>query len=146
LKKRTPETRRADFFEFIEEMDMSSSYKPVFLLALLDAVDDSGRASVQAVSKKFAEFYKQRQAQGQAVEAARLRMSRIQELSTDEVAAVVLAMPFEKFERRQFLRHEKDVAFIGFDRALWRALKPEDVDAIRHKAEEATGAYYQRFA
>ncbi len=32
------------FLEFVERMDMSSSYKPVLLLAILDHVDDSGRA------------------------------------------------------------------------------------------------------
>ncbi len=146
LKKRTPETRRADFFEFIEEMDMASSYKPVFLLALMDSADDNGRAGVKTIATKFAGFYKQRLAHGLPVEVARNRMARVEELSADEIAGLILTMPFEKFERRQFLKHEKDVAFIGFDRALWRALTPEDLDAVRYKAQQAVQTYYERFA
>ena len=144
LKKRTAQTRRSDFLEFVEEMDMTSSYKPVFLLALLDAMNQDGRAELQTVAANFAEFYRKRHAALQTVEAARLRMARVEELQADEIMSLVLVMPFEKFERRQFLKHERDVAFIGFDRALWRAMAPEDLEKARLCAERAIETYYER--
>jgi hypothetical protein len=144
LKKRTAETRKNDFFEFVEEMDMSSSYKPVLLLALIDAVDEDGRVKVQILVERFKQFYTERADAGQTVEAARNRMARVQQLRTDDIAGLVFAMPFEKFERRQFLHYEKDLAFIAFDRVLWRALTPEDLAEIRHKARQAIEGYYER--
>ena len=52
------------FLEFVARMDMSSSYKPVLLLAILDKVDDHGRASINEVVLAFHSFYLGRLEQG----------------------------------------------------------------------------------
>ena len=59
------------FLDFAERMDMSSSYKPVMLLAILDHVDDRGRAPIDAVASTFHAFYLDRLRQGLTVERAR---------------------------------------------------------------------------
>ena len=64
------------FLDFVERMDMSSSYKPVMLLAILDHVDDRGRAPIDAVASTFHAFYLDRLRQGLAVERPGMRMAR----------------------------------------------------------------------
>ena len=51
---------RDRFLEFIEAMDMALSYKPVMLLALLDAIDEQGRARASDVARRFQQFYRDR--------------------------------------------------------------------------------------
>ncbi len=60
------------FLDFVERMDMSSSYKPVMLLAILDHVDDRGRASIDdTVASAFHAFYLDRLRQGLGRRASR---------------------------------------------------------------------------
>ena len=89
------------FLAFVEEMDMSASYKPVMLLALLDSVDERGRARLTDFVGRFREFYEDRNTRGVVVECGSARMSRVADLSDSEVQRVILDMPFEKFERRR---------------------------------------------
>ena len=60
LPEVTDETIKRLFFDFVEEMDMSASYKPVLMLAFLDAASPRGRARVGDVVKRFRGFYEKR--------------------------------------------------------------------------------------
>ena len=54
-------TIRDLFMQYIEEMDMAMSYKPVMLLALLDAVGEDGKAKLTEVVQRFRQFYQEAQ-------------------------------------------------------------------------------------
>src|SRR5207248_731589 len=86
------------FLDFVTRMDMSSSYKPVLLLALLDHVDGRGRARIADVVRSFQAFYADRLRQGSPVERPSMRMAQADRLSEEDVRAVMLGMPFRKFE------------------------------------------------
>jgi hypothetical protein len=74
-------------------------------------------------------------------------MSRAEQLTRDEVREVMLQMPFEKFERRQYLRYDSaDLAYIRFTPALWRQLLPADLASIRQNCERAIADYYERLS
>jgi superfamily II DNA or RNA helicase len=132
------------FTAFVAEMDMSSSYKPVMLLALLDKTDAHGKAKLADVVQAFRQFYEARQQAGQAVERSSARMSRVETLDDAAVQRVMLEMPFEKFERRKYLRYDRDLAYIRFDPALWRRLTTEDRVGMRTTCEKAIAAYFAR--
>jgi hypothetical protein len=66
LPEVTAESIKRLFFEFIEEMDMSASYKPVLLLSFLDAANRRGRARVSEIVTKFRAFYYDRARNGLA--------------------------------------------------------------------------------
>jgi hypothetical protein len=81
------------------------------------------------------------------VERPTARTVRVSALSEEEVRSVMLSMPFEKFERRRYLRYDRaDLAFIRFAPGLWRQLKPKDLASIRQMCEEAITAYYEQLA
>ena len=71
-------------------------------------------------------------------------MSRVESLDDATVQRVMLEMPFEKFERRKYLRYDRDLAYVRFDPALWRQLTAEDLVAIRATCELSISAYYAR--
>ena len=132
------------FFAFIEEMDMSASYKPVLLLSFLDAANRQGRARIQDVVFRFRAFYQDRADKGLIVENPRMRMSRVSELTDAEVQAVIVAMPLRKFQQRRYLDYSRDVAWIQFDADLWKQLTAIDLDHIRLLCQQSVNRYYAR--
>jgi superfamily II DNA or RNA helicase len=133
------------FLDFVARMDMSSSYKPVLLLAILDKVDDHGRASTIDVVLAFHSFYLGRLQHGLLIERNTMRMQQADRLSQDEVRVVMLGTPFRKFEQRKYLAYDRqDVAYLRFQPALWRQLTADDRTTIRSRCERAITEYYER--
>ena len=137
-------TIRDRFLEFIERMDMAHSYKPVMLLALLDTVDTHGRAQVVEVARRFQTFYKDRQAAGQVGERPGSRKVPVNEMDEAGVRRLMLEMPYEKFERRRFLKYDSDLAYIRFEPRLWRQFAAADLQQIGDLCARSIHAYYQR--
>jgi hypothetical protein len=133
------------FLEFVARMDMSSSYKPVLLLAMLSSVDEQGRARLDDVVQAFHAFYLDKLKKGLCVERAGLRMQRAGDLVPEDVRSLMLGMPFRKFEQRKYLSYDRlDLAFVRFQFALWRQLTPGDRSTIRERCEQAISEYYSR--
>ncbi len=136
---------RDRFLQFIGEMDMTMSYKPVMLLALLDAVADDGRAKLSDVVQGFRRFYALRRAAGLIVERPGARRQSVDELDDAATQRLMLGKPFETFERRRFLRYDRDLAYVRFDAQLWRQLGPGDLQQIRTLCQRSIQTYYERF-
>jgi hypothetical protein len=133
------------FLDFVARMDMSSSYKPVLLWAILDKVDEHGRASINDVVQAFHAFYLGRLQQGLPMERSAARMHQADRLSRDDVRALMLTMPFRKFEQRKYLSYDRqDLSYLRFHSALWRQLTPDDRTTIRSQCERAITEYYER--
>jgi superfamily II DNA or RNA helicase len=133
------------FISFTQKMDMAASYKPVMMLALLDAINERGRARVIDVAGRFREFYAARRGAGLCVERDSATMSRVDQLDDSEVMQVLLRMPFEKFERRRFLEYDpSDLAFVRFTSDLWRQIKLDDLAGLRNICEQSIDKYYER--
>jgi superfamily II DNA or RNA helicase len=139
------QTIRSLFLDFVARMDMSSSYKPVMLLAILGQVSEEGKARIDDVTRAFHCFYLDRIRQGLAAERRPARMAQADRLSADEVRSIMLGMPFVKFERRKYLTYDRgDLAFIQFSPTLWRQLSAADLATVRAACAEAIDAYYGR--
>jgi superfamily II DNA or RNA helicase len=138
-------TFRDRFLQYVGEMDMASSYKPVMLRSLLDCLDENGRAEIDAVAKTFHAFYLDRVREGKPVERSNMKMSRASALDLVEVQSLMLSMPFEKFERRGFMAYDRqDLAYLRIDRRLWRQLTREDVEQVRAVCNQSIEGYYER--
>lgn len=142
----TPVTKdniKEKFMEFVRDMDMRYSYKPVLLLGLLHLADSTGKVRVQDLLSFFKSFYLERLQAGKIVEKPGSRMERIADLSDAEIESIMLANPFEKFERRKFVRRLKELTLLKFEPALWKRLTVEDKEALRAIAQTALMEYYQ---
>ncbi len=73
-------------------------------------------------------------------------MARVETLEPSDVRAVMLGMPLEKFERRKYLKYDRDLAYVRFHPDLWRRLGPDDLQKLRQVAEESVARYYERIA
>jgi superfamily II DNA or RNA helicase len=146
LPKVVDENIKHLFLAFVGEMDMAASYKPVLLLALVETVDDRGRAKVSDVVHRFRAFYEERKAKGLTIERESARMAPVESLSDSDVQRIMLGMPFEKFERRRYLRYDRDLAFVRFDPALWGQLGANDIQSVREVCERSIESYYERLS
>jgi hypothetical protein len=145
LPKVEPHNIKDLFLRYADDnMDMSASYKPVLLLTMLDFVDSHGRASLANVVGKFRRFYEERKRGGLVVEGANTRMAKVDELADADVQRVMLEMPFEKFERRRYLKYDRDLAFVRFEPNLWRQLRADDLAKLRAICEARVKEYYER--
>ncbi len=66
------------------------------------------------------------------------------ELSDRDIESILLSMPFEKFERRKFIRRLKELTLLKFDPVLWKSLTQQDKADLKQLAETALVEYYQR--
>jgi superfamily II DNA or RNA helicase len=140
----TSDTIKRLFFEFISEMDMSASYKPVLMLAFLDCATNKGRANVAELTSRFKHFYLGRHEAGRVVERGNMRMARVAELSDSDVQSVIVSMPLKKFRQRHYLEYARDVAWLQFNRALWTQLDDSDLEKIRQLCRQNLQRYYAR--
>jgi hypothetical protein len=140
----TAENIRDLFFQFVNHGDMSSSYKPVLLLGMLNCADRNGRVHVRDLLVFFRDFYLDRARHGLLVEAPRVRMARVAELTDIDIERTMLAMPFEKFERKRFFRRLKDLSIVRFAEPLWRRLTEKDRKQLTDAAEQQIVDYYRR--
>ena len=146
LEPLTAETIKRLFFEFIQDMDMSASYKPVLMVAFLDSASPRGRARMSDVVSRFKAFYEDRAAKGLPVESSKNRMSRFRDLRAAEIQCVVVSMPLRKFQQRRYLDYARDVAWIQFNPELWKQLADADLARVRLLCLEGIDRYYSRLS
>lgn len=132
------------FLNYVKRMDMSSSYKPVFLQSFFAVCNKQGRSCIDDCAKQFKLFYENRALHELLVEKQTMRMAEVNTLTLDEVTRICLEMPFEKFGRRQFMQYCKDLAFIQIAPEIWKQLTDKDIDTINESCNLAIGQYYER--
>ena len=144
LKIHDESTQYDDFFEFIEAGDYSFSYKMIMMLNMLRLVDRSGECNLEKLVQTYVEFYRHRLELGLATDREQCPYGRTEYLADfKQMQRSLLANPFEKFERKRFLYHCKDLGNVAFSSNLWNRINNEsDLNRIRQKFFHDLLAYY----
>ena len=144
LKAHSEETITQDFWEFIELGDYTYSYKMFFILSLLDSVDSTGDAEVNQVLEKYISYYLERFDKNQIIDRANCPyLSREYVLNRDLMKKSMLENPFEKFERKRFMYHAKDLAKITIHHRIWDDLvKNNGIEKLKQKMYADIEKYY----
>jgi superfamily II DNA or RNA helicase len=146
LKVHDASTQYDDFFEFIGERDYTFSYKIIFMLALLTSANARGEAPVEKLAELYRGFYQDRLRQGLPVERTKSPYHRREMLEDPEaVTRSIMENPFEKFERKRFLHHCKDLAYIAWQSSLWQrfAASARDRERVLKQMAEDLVNYYK---
>ena len=137
-------TIRKDFLAFLEARDYALSYKMPFLLSFLDHMDPlTGGAQLDDVVEGYSDFYRDRLARGLPVDRASCPYTKETLADPKYMRASMLRNPFEKFERKRFLYHSRDLGAISMNHALLARLTDEDLAAIRAQMRADLEAYYE---
>ena len=135
--------RKDMFMEMIRQMDMSYSYKPVLIKAILLYADDKGRVKLDDIVAYFKSFYEDRRAAGLVVEKKNSIFAK--DGYTDKDAQRnILSNPFKRFEDMKMLRHTKTLGIIQVDEAVWKHLSAEDKTEVATICDEKLNSYYMR--
>ena len=135
--------RKDMFMDMVRQMDMSYSYKPVLMKAILLYADDKGRIKLDDIVNYFRSYYEGRRAAGLAVEKANSIFAR-GGYTDKEAERNILANPFKRFEDTQMLRHTKTLGIVQLDEAVWKRLSNEEKAEIERICEEKLERYYER--
>ena len=135
--------RKQFFMEMVEQMDMSYSYKPVLLKAILTYADAAGRVKISDIVAYFRNFYEARREAGLKVEKANSIFTK-GGYTDKEVERNILSNPFKRFEDMNMMRHTKTLGIIEVDGAVWKKLSKEEKLEIEQMCNENLSHYYTR--
>lgn len=137
------DNRKDLFMDMVRQMDMSYSYKPVLMKAILLYADDKGRVKLSDIVAYFREFYESRRTAGLVVEKANSIYAK-GGYTDKEAERNILANPFKRFEDMQMLRHTKTLGIIEVDGAVWKNLTKDEKTEIERVCDEKLTWYYER--
>ena len=135
--------RKDLFLDMVRKMDMSYSYKPVLLKAVLRYADEKGRVRLEDIADYFRTYYEARRTAGLVVEKANSIFAK-GNYTSSEAQRNILTNPFKRFEDMQMLRHTRTLGIIQVDEAVWKRLGEDEKAEIQQICEEKLERYYQR--
>ena len=136
--------RKEMFLEMIRQMDMSYSYKPVLIKAILLYADEKGRIKLENIVSYFRSYYENRRSMGLVAEKKNSIFAK-GGYTDKEAERNILANPFKRFEDMQMLRHTKTLGIVQVDEAVWKKLSKEEKAEIEKICDEKLEQYYSRF-
>ena len=137
------ENRKDLFMQMVEQMDMSYSYKPVLLKAILANVDDKGRVKIDDIVIYFKNFYEERRQNKLIVEKPNSIFAK-GGYTDKEAERNILSNPFKRFEDMDMLHHTKTLGIIEVDRSIWKNLSPADKHHILEICDNKLKEYYRK--
>ena len=145
LSIHTDETILEDFLDFVDENTLTFSFKLVFLINAIKLADKEGNINLTELTNKYAHFYLSRLAKGLPVDKKNCIYNE-EYLKDDKlIKKSLLENPFEKFERKRFFYHSKDLNLISFNFALWSKMNDGIKKDIINKELQFLKEYYAKY-
>ena len=145
FQEHTELTRTNDFIEFLEKRDYTFSYKIIFLLAFLKIHNERFEACLPDLLDLYQKFYQKILAEFGKNERPKSPYNRAEYFENySSVQRSLLANPFEKFERKRFLYHCRDLNYIALDPVLSKKLTVAQYQQITSQLKQDLVDYYQQ--
>lgn len=133
----------SDLKDYLASTSMTFSYKAVMVLALLDAVDQHGKASQSALIARFHAFYLERQRRGLPTEKTRDRnpspLLKPNEASNAQIWQILVRYPLPLMD--EFITVDDDS--VRIKPAIWAQMSAADLVELREIAQRRIVAYYE---
>lgn len=134
---------RQAFLDYVRGKNLTKSYKPVLMLALLALVNRAGEVRLEDLARAFHSFYLERQAAGLPTELDGL-MKDPAAAAPAAVAQLIVRFPLDRFLIKQFLVYDPREGVVRFAPQLWEELRFYELLDVRAAAEEQLHYYYAR--
>lgn len=115
------------------------------MLSFLKCMDYTGEGSLDDLVDLYSSFYLDRHYKGLRIDRPNCPFNNPDTIKDKNVVkASILSNPFEKFERKRFMYHCKDLNRIAFSFNLWQKINNDsDLRKIRSKMIEDLEDYYR---
>jgi hypothetical protein len=140
----TPEAWRQEFLDFARSRNLSKSYKPVLVKALLATVGRDGEAAMADIVREFRAFYRARREAGLPVEFGPPDVSDPAAVSDARLRQLIVQNPLERFLIKGFLEYLPEAGVVRFAPQLWAELRAYELLDLRRSADEQLAYYYAR--
>jgi hypothetical protein len=139
-----PNEWRQEFLDFARSRNLSKSYKPVLLKALLKLVNRDGEARIDALTEAFRAFYLSRRSEGLPVEFGPPDLTDALAVSDARLRRLIVEHPLERFLIKGFLEYLPEEGVVRFAPQLWSELRAWELLDIERSADEQLAYYYSR--
>jgi hypothetical protein len=133
--------RKDMFMDMIRQMDMSYSYKPVLIKAILLYADEKGRIKLDDIVAYFRSYYESRRASNLIVEKKNSIFAK-GGYTDKEAERNILSNPFKRFEDMQMLRHTKTLGVVQVDESVWKKLSKDEKAEIEQICDDKLNHYF----
>jgi hypothetical protein len=140
----TTEAWRQEFIDFARSRNMSKSYKPVLLNAILRLVNRNGEVQIDDLTREFRAFYLARQQAGLPVEFGPPNLTDTSSMSDMRLRQLIIQHPLERFLIKGFFIYYPEEGMVRFAPQLWNELRFRELLDIQHSATEQLEYYYSR--
>lgn len=135
---------RQEFLAFARSRNLTRSYKPVMLKALLQLVNRDGEAHIDDLARAFQHFYLERERAGLPVESGVPLLEKPSTITLDAIRQLLLKNPLERFIIKGFLEYSPADGMVRFAPRLWQELRVFELLDIQMSLEEQIRYYYTR--
>lgn len=140
-KEITNENRAKKFMEFIEKMDMSYSYKPIFLKAIFHNANSNGEITIDSLLVYFKSYFQDRKAKGLIVEKEKSVFAK-EDMTDKDAIHTIITYPYARFAMLGMMQYDKARGVITVDQQIWDALSAEKIDYICHICDKKLDEYF----
>ena len=134
-----------DFLDFIDDKTFTFSFKMVFLISCIKCADQEGNINLDSLLSMYKRFYLSRIEKGLPVDKKNCIYTEEYLNDYEKIKKNMLDNPFEKYERKRFFYHSKDLNIISFNSILWNQMTEEIKNNILNKEYEYLKEYYQKY-
>jgi hypothetical protein len=139
-----PDAWRGEFLEFARSRNLTKSYKPVLLKALLALVNRDGEVRMDELAAAFRAFYLERRRAGLPVEFGPPDLADVTAVSDARLRQLIVKHPLERFLIKGFLEYLPDEGVVRFAPQLWADLRFWELLDVRRSVDEQLAYYYAR--
>lgn len=135
---------RQEFLAFARSRNLTRSYKPVMLKALLQLVNRDGEAHIDDLARAFQHFYLERERAGLPVESGVPLLEKPSTVTHNDIRQLLLKNPLERFIIKGFLEYSPADGMVRFAPRLWHELRVFELLDIQASLNEQIRYYYSR--
>jgi Restriction endonuclease len=139
-----PSEWRQEFLKYARSHNMTKSYKPVMLKALLTLVNRDGEVLIVELAQVFRAFYVARKHAGLIVEFGPPDIADALVVSDQQLRQLIIKNPLERFLIKGFLEYQPNTGVVRFAPTLWAELRFRELVEIRDSANQQLEYYYSR--
>lgn len=131
------------FMDYISNMNMVLSYKPVLMKAMLTHCTDEGKILVKDIVEYFINYYQSRKESGLYVESDRSIFSKAS-YSRKDVEKLIFRYPFDVMNQMNFVHREKNIEWVSINKSIYTKLSEADMQNIIAICDKKLDKYYSR--
>jgi hypothetical protein len=137
---------RQQFLDFARSKQLTKSYKPVLIKALLKLVDRNGEVKIDDLAAEFRAFYIQRQRDRLPIEFGVKLLDDPERTNLEAIRRLIVKYPLDRFLIKGFLEYDPGEGVIRFASQLWHELRFYELLDVLTSADEQLRYYYERHA